>query len=251
MTLRPNSLLLLMLITLICQISACSNGIDIRKQKAAQDSWLEKNFPDEKHEPPEQAALQTEFYNDVIEGNVVVGMNLLETMVATKTQPHGNNKYTPIFWCDGQPINACHNDCHMCAAVLITDKINYYLKGKGTNPRVVQQLPKQAEDTAQNFKSKSFSVINALFLNNIVAGMNVADFNRIRLLPTAKQQYYCNNRRIYDSCLGNCGDCIIRILTPRGDKTHVQTVHFKGHMGFKSIVNVTESTQSATEPTAP
>jgi len=242
---------ILILLTLIHHIGACTGDVDIRQQKITEDRWLEKNYPDKPYASPEQAALPTEYYNDVIAGNVVVGMSLLETRVATKTDPHGSHKYPTFHWCDGLSVNACHDNCGICAAVLLTDKTQYYLKGKGNNPTVVQQRPRQQEDTAHYFASKSYSVINAIFLNKIVTGMDVTDFARIRLLPTAKQQYYCNNRRIYNNCLGDCGDCIIKVLTPRGDKVHVQTVHFKGHMDFKTIVNVTESTQASMSSITP
>ncbi|NOZ52130.1 MAG: hypothetical protein GXP08_03140 [Gammaproteobacteria bacterium] len=237
-------LLLLILIVLTYQISACTGDVDIRQQKAAQDRWLEKNYPDEKYEAPQHAALQTEFYSDVIAGNVMIGMNLLEAQVTTKTYPHGNNRYSTVYWCDGRSVNECNNNCGICTAVLITDKTNYYLKGKGKDLRVVQMLAKRRGDNANYFKSKSYTVVNALFLNKIVPGMSVADFTRIRLLPTSKLQYYCNNQRIYSTCLENCGNCIIKIISARGNNTHLQTVHFKGHLGFKTIVDVKQSSRA-------
>jgi len=229
------------LIFVVALLTACNITNSVYEDKIQKDKFLEQNFsaaPPVKRETP---ALKTDYYNEIVAGEVVVGMNLLEAMIATKTFPHGPNRYNTVYWCNGQIVDRCNETCQQCAATLLTPKYSHYLQGKGDNLIVVKSLERHMEDDVYSFKTKPYPVVNALFLNRIVTGMSIDDFNRIEQLPQTKIQYYCKNQRVFQSCLLDCSDCTVKLIAPRGNNYHVQTIRFRGHNDYATVVDVKES----------
>lgn len=231
----------LLIVILIALTSGCNTTNSTYQEKQQQDQFLERNFAAEQPAPRETPALKTEFYNEIRAGEVVVGMNLLEAMIATKTYPHGPNRYNMVYWCDGENVDKCKSTCKQCSATLLTPQYTHYLQGKGEELVVVKSLPRHIEDTVANFKAKPYPVVNALFLNRIVTGMSIDDFKRIEQLPNTKTQYFCKDERVFQSCLHNCSDCTLKIITTRANQYHVQTVRFRGHMDYATVVDVDEA----------
>lgn len=228
-------------VILIAQLAACNTTNSAYQEKQQQDQFLARNFTTEQPVTTETPAIKTEFYNEIRAGEVVVGMNLLEAMVATKTFPHGPNRYNTVYWCDGETVDKCNVSCQECSATLLTPQYTHYLQGKGEQLIVVKSLARHTDDTVANLKAKPYPVVNALFLNRIVSGMSIDDFSRIEQLPDTKTQYFCKDHRVFQSCLRNCSDCTLKIIAPRGDQYHVQTVRFRGHMDFATVVDVKEA----------
>ena len=177
-------------------------------------------------------------------GEVIVGMNLLEAMIATKTYPHGPNRYNTVYWCDGETVDRCNETCQQCSATLLTSKYTHYMQGKGDKLIVVKSLKRHVEDDVYSLKSKPYPVVNALFLNRIVTGMSIDDFNRIEQLPDTKIQYFCKDQRVFQSCLLDCSDCTLKLIAPLGNHYRVQTIRFRGHMDYATVVDVKESTHA-------
>jgi hypothetical protein len=228
-------------VVLMALLAACNTTNSAYQEKLQQDVFLSRNFAAEPPAAKESPALKTEFYNEIQAGQVVVGMNLVEVMVATKTFPHGPNRYNTVYWCDGQSVDKCKSSCEQCSATLLTPQYTHYLQGKGAQLIVVKSLPRHADDTVANLKAKPYPVVNALFLNRIVTGMTIDDFSRIEQLPNTKTQYFCKEHRVFQSCLRSCSDCTLKIIAPRGNQYHVQTVRFRGHKDFATIVDVEEA----------
>ncbi len=231
----------LMTVILMALLLGCNTTNSAYQEKLQQDQFLERNFAAEQPAPKETPALQTEYYNEIQAGEVVVGMNLLEAMVATNTFPHGPNRYNTVYWCDGQTVDKCSASCQQCSATLLTPRYTHFLQGKGDKLVVVKSLPRHIDDTVAKLKTKPYPVVNALFLNSIVTGMSIGDFNRIEQLPNAKTQYFCKDERVFQSCLRSCSDCTLKIITTRGNQYHVQTVRFRGHKDFATVVDVKEA----------
>ena len=231
----------LTVVSLVALLSGCNITNSVYKEKLQQDEFLERNYDVKQPVAAEKPALKTDYYNEINAGAVVVGMNLLEAMIATRTYPHGPNRYNTVYWCDGQSVDSCSATCQQCSATLLTPEYTHYLQGKGNKLVVMKSLPRHIEDTVFNLKAKPYPVVNALFLNRIVTGMTIDDFSRIEQLPDTKTQYYCKNERVFQSCLLNCSDCTLKLIAPRGDQYHVQTVRFRGHKDFATVVDVKEA----------
>lgn len=229
------------ILILVALLAACNTTNSVYEEKLQKDKFLEKNFSAKEPVAREKPALKTHYYDEIVAGEVVVGMNLLEAMVATKTFPHGPNRYNTVYWCDGQAVDLCNETCQQCAATLLTPKYTHYMQGKGDKLIVVKSLKRHIEDDVYSLKTKPYPVVNALFLNHVVTGMSIKDFNRIEQLPDTKIQYYCKDQRVFTSCLLNCSDCTLKLIAPRGNNYHVQTVRFRGHKDFATVVNVKES----------
>ncbi|WP_455222008.1 hypothetical protein [Kaarinaea lacus] len=228
-------------VILIALLVGCNTTNSAYQEKLQQDQFMERNFAAEQPAAKETPALKTDYYNEIRAGEVVVGMNLLEAMIATKTYPHGPNRYNTVYWCEGKIVDSCNTSCQECSATLLTPQYTHYLQGKGDQLAVVKSLPRHIEDTVASFKAKPYPVVNALFLNRIVTGMTIDDFNRIEQSPSTKTQYYCKEHRVFQSCLHNCSDCTLKIITPRSDQYHVQTVRFRGHLDYATVVDVKEA----------
>lgn len=226
---------------LVTLLTACNTTNSVYEEKLQKDKFLEKNFSAEPSLPEERPAFKTDYYNEIIAGEVVVGMNLLEAKLATKTFPHGPNRYNTVYWCDSKVVDSCNENCQQCAATLLAPKYTHYLQGKGDKLIVVKSLPRHEADSVYSLKSKPYPVVNGLFLNRIVTGMTIHDFNRIQQLPDTKIQYFCKEQRVFKSCLLDCSDCTLKLIAPRAGHYHVQTVRFRGHMDFATIVDVKES----------
>ena len=231
----------LIVAALLAVIAGCNTTNSLYEEKLKKDEYLKHSYPGKAPEARETPAIKTEYYNEVLAGEVVIGMNLVETKTATKTYPYGPNRYNTVYWCDKKTVERCNASCKHCTSVLLTDKHAHLLQGKGDNLFVVKSLPRQSQDTVATLKGKSFDVVNALFLNKIVPGMTVNDFKRIRQLPGSKTEYYCKNQRVFQSCLLDCSDCTLKIISPRNSQVHIRTVRFRGHMDYATIVDVNES----------
>ncbi|MEJ2180457.1 MAG: hypothetical protein P8Y28_08475, partial [Gammaproteobacteria bacterium] len=199
------------LIFLVALLTACNITNSVYEDKIQKDKFLEQNFSAAPPVNRETPTLKTDYYHEIVAGEVVVGMNLLEAMIATKTFPHGPNRYNTVYWCNGQIVDRCNATCQQCAATLLTPKYSHYLQGKGDKLIVVKSLERHIEDDVYSFKTKPYPVVNALFLNRIVTGMSIDDFNRIEQLPQTKIQYYCKNQRVFQSCLLDCSDCTLKL----------------------------------------
>jgi len=231
----------LVAVILITLLAGCNTTNPVYQEKLQQDQFIARNFAAEKPVAKETPALKTDYYSEIQAGEVVIGMSLLEAKLATKTYPHGPNRYNSVYWCDGEIADRCNSTCQECSATLLTPQNTHYLQGKGDQLVVVKSLPRHIEDTVANFKAKPYPVVNALFLNRIVAGMTIDDFNRIEQSPSTKTQYFCKELRVFQSCLHNCSDCTLKIITPRSDQYYVQTVRFRGHLDYATVVDVKEA----------
>ena len=233
--------------TILCLITAilagCESQSSIYEEKLKRDKFIEREYSVTDKSKKERPALETSYYNEITSGRVVVGMNLLETKLATKTHPYGQNRNNLVYWCNETPVPECENGCDVCAAILFGENQTHFLQGKGLNLVVVNSIDKQNEDTVFNFRNKEYKVVSALFRNQIVEGMDMRDFQRIKLPSATKQQYFCKNHRVFNNCLNDCTDCTINLITPRENQFHVQSVRFRGKYDYKTIVDVKESIQ--------
>ncbi|HEY5604142.1 MAG TPA: hypothetical protein VIM41_13630 [Gammaproteobacteria bacterium] len=231
----------LVTVALAALLAACNTTNPVHEEKLQQDEFLERNFRAEPPDEKEKPALKTEFYNEIQAGEVVVGMSLLEALVATRTYPHGPNRYNMVYWCAGQMVDSCNATCAQCSATLLTPRYTHYLQGKGDTLAVVKSLTRHAQDNIANLRAKPYPVVNALFLNRIVPGMGIEDFQRIEQLPHTKTQYYCKDQRVFQSCLLSCSDCTLKLIAPRGERFHVQTVRFRGTKDYATVFEVQET----------
>ena len=229
---------------LLSFLAGCNTTNSVYQEKLQKDKFLEANYSAKPSEPKEKPAFKTQVYNETVAGEVVVGMNLTEAKIATRTFPHGPNRYNTVYWCNGEVVDRCNETCKQCAATLLAPHYTHYLQGKGDKLEVVKSLPRNIEDTVYSLKSKPYPVVNALFLNRVVTGMTIKDFQRIEQFPDTKIQYYCKNQRVFQSCLLDCSDCTLKIITPRASHYHMQTVRFKGNLDYATIVDVKESTHA-------
>jgi len=220
---------------------ACSSTNPLYEEKLKQDQYLQRNFPAPSTEEKEQPAIKTQYYNEIASGKVVVGMSMLEAQLSTKTYPYGSNRDNTVYWCNKQAAKSCNAQCETCAATLLTPDNVYFLEGAADQIFVVHVIPRQHEDTTASLQAKPFNVVQALFFNRVVEGMSVRDFQRIEQLPTARTEYYCKTQRVFQSCLLDCSECIIKIITPRNQQYHVQKVRFQGHNDYARIVEVSTS----------
>ena len=235
---RPLTTILLMGIVALCSCSSTNSNYD---EKLKRDKFLQQNYPTPSVKPKQQRAVQTRFFNEINAGQVVSGMNMLEVQAATKTYPYGTHRFNTVYWCNGQLARRCTSQCSSCAATVLTSKDMHYLEGKGDQIVVVASLTRQPEDTIATLKAKPFNVVQALFSNRVVAGMSAKDFQRISQLSSAKHLYYCKSQRVFQSCLFDCGQCTVKIITVVHRHYQIQTIRFQGHSDFATIVGVSTS----------
>ena len=240
-----HSLTVLFYIVAAITLIACNSANTIYQEKQQQDEYLQRNYPDKKPASEEKPALKTDYYQEIMAGEVVVGMSLQEAMIATKTYPHGPNRFNTVFWCNEQKVDTCDAICSKCAGTLVTPTQLYFLEGKQDKLSVVKSIPRRVDDTVAKLQRKPFKVVNALFLNQAVPGMTIKDFQRLEQLPDAKTQFYCKSQRVFQSCLLDCGECTVKIITPRNNQYHIQTVRFKGYNDFATIVDVSTTVASS------
>lgn len=234
----------LAILVLLAAAAGCGTSSSAYEEKLKKDDYLKRTYPDTKPVPKATPAVKTDYYNEITAGQVVTGMNLTETRAATQTYPYGSKRNNSVSWCNDKPVNHCKPGCNQCAVVFFDEQQIHLLAGKGDNPVVEKSLARRPEDTVITFRDKPLEVVHAIFDNRIVTGMSVIDFKRLRQRPDSKTQYYCKNHRVFQSCLYDCGDCTLKIISPRNHQYHVRTVRFRGHLDFATIVDVTESVQN-------
>jgi len=242
------SLTALLYIAASIVLIGCSATNTTYEEKQKQDEYLKRNYPDKKSESREQPAISTSYYQEIMDGQVVVGMNLTEALLASKTYPHGANRFNTLFWCNERLISACDASCKQCSGILLTAKQMHLLEGKQDALSVVKSIPRHRDDTIATLQHKPFQVINALFLNEVVPGMTVTDFQRVAQLPDSRTEFYCKSQRVFQSCLFDCGECTIKIITPNNKQYYIQTIRFRGHNDHATIVDVSNSIASSTTP---
>ena len=229
--------------------TGCESQNSIYQEKLKRDKFIEREFSEEKHaSAKEKSGIKTYYYNEITSGNVVAGMSLMEAKMASKTYPYGSNRGNIIFWCEEKVVDVCAQHCAICAAVLFGKKQTHFLQGKGHSEKtvVVKSLPSHRNDTVFHFRSKPYSVVSALFRNQIVEGMDLTDYQRITPFPATRQQFFCKNQRVFQNCLFDyCTDCTVRLITPAESQYRVKSVRFRGNSDFKTIVDVKESIQAS------
>jgi hypothetical protein len=230
---------------LVILLTGCTTTDPVYEEKLKKDQYLKRSYPDKQPVSREKPALKTRFYNEIVAGDVVTGMNLTEVKAATHTYPYGPKRNNAVYWCDKKIVNQCRKNCTQCASVFITKQQTHFLQGKGNNPVVVKTLTRTPQDTVFAFRDKPYNIVNALFYNQAVAGMSINDFKRLRQRPGSKTQYYCKNRRVFESCLYTCSDCTLKIISPHNDQFQIRTVRFRGHMDYATIVDVEESIRAS------
>ena len=239
------------LTALLCVVTAvvlfgCNSTNTPYQEKLKQDKYLQRSYPEKQPQSKEKPAIKTNYYQEITAGKVVVGMNLLEAKAATKTHPYGPNRFNTVYWCNEQLVDACDATCNKCAGTLVTPTQLHFLEGKQDKLLVVKSIPRRMEDTVAKLKRKPLRVVNALFLNQLVPGMTIKDFQRVEQLPSSKTEFYCKSQRVFQSCLLDCGECTVKIITPRNNQFHIQTVRFRGHNDFATIVDITKTVASST-----
>jgi len=229
-------------------LCSCSSTNSAYEEKLKRDKFLQQNYPTPSVKPKQQRAIQTRFLKEINAGQVVSGMSMLEVQAATKTYPYGTHRFNTVYWCNGQLSNRCTPQCSSCAATLLTSKYMHYLEGKGDQIVVVASLTRQPEDSVTTLKAKPFNVVQALFSNRVVSGMSAKDFQRIPQLSGAKHQYYCKSQRVFKSCLFDCGQCTVKVITIVDRHYQIQTIRFQGHSDFATIVDVSTSIANTLPP---
>jgi hypothetical protein len=240
-TSHQQGMLITIALTLVILLTGCATPDSAYEEKLKKDQYLKHSYPDEPPVSRETPALKTRFYQEIVAGDVVTGMNLTEVKAATQTFPYGSNRYNAVYWCDKKIVNQCRENCNQCASVFFTKQQTHFLQGKGDNPVVVKSLAHTPQDTVSAFRDKPYEVVNAIFYNQAVAGMSINDFKRLRQRTGSKTQYYCKNRRVFESCLYECSDCTLKIISPQNGQYQIRTVRFRGHMDFATVVEVEES----------
>lgn len=217
---------------------ACTTN-DTFAVKTAQDEWLAQNYPNRTfNKARETPAVRTQYYDAIKSGSVMVGMNLAETQTALKMKPYGDRPMQAVFWCNGASTAQCQADCPVCASVMFAATHIIYLQGRGDQPEAVKILAKQESDTMDSFRERPFNVVDALFVNKVVPGMSVADFERIEFPAHATREYYCYRQRVFQSCLRSCGDCKVEISIPNEGVSDLQVIQLKGRYDFQTVTDV-------------
>lgn len=245
MTSHQQGTLITIALTLVILLTGCATTDSAYEQKLKKDQYLKRSYPNEPPASRETPALKTRFYQEIVAGKVITGMNLTEVKAATQTTPYGPNRYNAVSWCDKKIVNQCRENCNQCTSVFFTRQQTHFLQGKGNNPMVIKSLARTPQDTVAAFRDKPFKVVTAIFDNRVVAGMSINDFKRLRQRPGSKTQYYCKNRRVFESCLYECSDCTLKIISPHNGQYQIRTVRFRGHMDFATVVDVKETMRSS------
>jgi hypothetical protein len=206
-----------------------------------QDQWLARNYPDRATHLEALPASQhtaSDFYRDnIIAGQVQLGMTLDEVLIAADTAPYGPKPYKGKFWCDQQPVPRCEPGCQACDGLIFLDDQVIWFNGESHSPTVVQLDRSRRQSVFATAPPASFKIAHALYHNEIIQGMSLPQVTRVLGTLPETAAYFCDNLPAQSpfTCQPPCTICRIEI---RENGVPAQTIFLKQALGEYRVVRI-------------
>lgn len=206
-----------------------------------QDQWLARNYPDRAAHldglPASQHTPSDVYRDNIVAGQVQLGMTLDEVLIAADTAPYGPKPYKGKFWCDQQPVSRCDPGCQACDGVIFLDDQVVWFNGEPHAPTVVHMDQSRRQSIFASSPPANFQIAQALYHNEIVQGMSLSQVNRVLGALPAVATYYCDSLPAHppSTCQSACTTCKIEISE---NGIPAQTIFLKQDMEEYRVVRV-------------
>jgi hypothetical protein len=215
---RFSGLIAVIMVTISLGLIGCNHGIS--QNYSLKNQWLANNYPDRTAHLNQISTVQLYFRDDVIAGQIQLGMTVDEVLIATDTAPFGPKHYKGKFWCNDKIVQRCDAQCVRCEGmVFLKDQLvwfygHYQPPGHYQVPTVVEIAPQAGQVSIFNTAPpEMFRIADALYRDEIVIGMSFSDVIRILRSVPSEAMYYCDNEqaKIASICDTSCAVCKIEI----------------------------------------
>lgn len=220
-----------------CLVSACSTVAD---EQQAKNQWLQRNLPDREQHIKILKNTNSEYTQYILQGEIVRGMSLEETLISSNTSPYGPKLYKGRFWCDNKPVSRCASHCATCEGFILTNKEVVYFSGIKKAPEVIRTHARHTNSSMFANNSKQYIIAQALYNNEIVMGMSLAQANRVLQTLNSINSYYCNDRSITSAnqCQSSCVTCKIRVSPPHETHSPANTIFLEDNYGLLTVTRI-------------
>jgi hypothetical protein len=189
-----------------------------------QNQWLATNYPDRASHLNQIATAQPYFRDDVIAGQIQLGMTIDEVLIASDTTPFGPKRYKGKFWCENVSVDRCDNTCQNCEGMIFLNDRLVWFSGHFQPPTVVDvddQLRQNSIFTSP--PSAKFQIAEALYRNEIIIGMSLTDVGRVLNSLTHEATFSCDNTQTHipSTCDPACNLCKIEISPKSPDSSAI------------------------------
>ncbi|WP_455211222.1 hypothetical protein [Kaarinaea lacus] len=205
-----------------------------------QNQWLASNYPDRASHLNQISSAQPYFRDDVIAGQVQLGMTVDEVLIATDTTPFGPKRYKGKFWCDNKTVDRCDANCQRCDGMIFFQNQLIWFRGHDQPPTVVDMdQPTHHKSIFASAPSKKFQIAEALYRNEIIPGMSFSDVNRVLSSIPSKARYFCDNNQAQAlaTCDASCAICKIKIPAQNAN-AFSQVIFLEPYLGEHRVIRI-------------
>ncbi|MCG6968856.1 MAG: hypothetical protein PVF34_13420 [Gammaproteobacteria bacterium] len=211
-----------------------------------QNQWLARNYPDRAahfdrlpadHASSPASVHNNNFRDDIIAGQVRLGMTVDEVLIAADTTPYGPKPYKGKFWCNNQAVSHCDANCQACEGLIFLQDQVVWFSGNFQAPTVVHLDHSRQQSIFTATPPVKIRIAEALYRNEIIQGMSMHQVNRILVEQSVSAHYYCDSTPLQFPmyCQTDCTVCKIEISD---NGSPGQTVFLKQDLGEYRVVRV-------------
>jgi hypothetical protein len=226
------------MVTFVTVLIGCSH---VHSQNySLQNQWLASNYPNRAAHLEQISTAQPYFRDDVIAGQIQLGMTVDEVLIATDTAPYGPRRYKAKFWCNKKIVQRCDPHCERCEGVIFLKDQLVWFNGHQQPPIVVDMAHQsRRESIFTSAPSEKFRIAEALYRNEIVKGMSFTDVTNVLASVTSEVTYFCDNIRAQSPsiCDASCAICKIKIH-PHKSNAHAKVIFLQPSLGEHRVTRI-------------
>ncbi|KPJ93851.1 MAG: hypothetical protein AMJ53_06400 [Gammaproteobacteria bacterium SG8_11] len=225
-------------ITLAAGLTGCTG--EHARNYSLQNQWLANNYPDRLFHLNQIDTAQPYFREDVIAGQIQLGMTIDEVLIATDTTPFGPKRYRGKFWCDKQPVGRCENDCQNCEGILFLGNDLAWFSGHTQPPTVVNIASETSNDSIFATAPTDQSLIaEALYRDQIINGMSLYQVDLVLATTAAHAAYFCDESEspTTSNCTASCHFCKI-VIYPRTPGDLTKAIFLQTVAGEQRVIRI-------------
>lgn len=204
---------------------------NLSSKRAPQNLWLERNYPSRAAYFDNLPTKQSYFREDVLAGLIQLGMRVDEVLIATGTEPYGPKSYKGKFWCDNHAVAQCNTACNHCDGILFVAGRLVVFSGNSQLPTAINIDDYSASGSifTNSTHSTKHRIAEALYRNEVTAGMSLAQVRRVLIESNTATTYYCNNYPLpaKAACTPSCSTCTIETRHAQGPSEFPKTIYLE------------------------
>jgi len=209
-----------------------------------QNQWLKHNYPNRAAYFDQLPTKHAYFRDDVLAGQIQLGMTIEEVLIATGTEPYGPKSFKGKFWCGNLETPRCSVDCAACDGLVFLGNQLLFFSGRSQPPTVTdideQSRPASIFNSASH--SLRYKIAEALYKNEIVKGMSLDQVHHVISTEKTEPRYYCNNHPLQSPtiCSLSCKTCRIETDPARTPRQTGRIIYLESRGGELRVVGINQ-----------